>query len=226
MRILKTTFFLLILFSLSSCLEIIDDISLNSDGSGTFKYTINLSASKARVNSILNLDSLDGKKVPSIDEIKTKITSFKNNLENQEGISNVTIESDYENFFFRLICDFESVTKLQNGLKVVIEEESNESDIPELDHTWLTWDGNKLVRSIPEFTVKKAKELSADDIELLKLGTYTSISRFPRNVLKCDNTAATISKNNLNVMIKTNPYALSQNTNLLENTIYLVTNKN
>jgi hypothetical protein len=226
MRILKTIFLLSILFSLSSCLEIIDDISLNTDGSGTFKYTVNLSASKSRVNSILSLDSLDGKKVPSIDEIKTKIASFKNNLENQEGISNVTIESDYENYFFRLTCDFESVTKLQNGLKVVIEEESNESDIPELDHTWLSWDGTKLVRSIPEFTVKKAKELSAEDIEMLKLGTYTSISRFPRNVLKCDNASSTISKNNLNVMIKTNPYALSQNTNLLENTIYLVPNKN
>ncbi len=226
MRILKTTLLLSILFSLSSCLEIIDDVSLNTDGSGTFKYTVNLSSSKSRVNSILSLDSLDGKKVPSIDEIKTKVSSFKTNLENQEGISNVTIESDYENFFFRLTCDFESVAKLQNGLKIVIEEETNETDIPELDHSWLSWDGTKLVRSIPEITIKKAKELSAEDIEMLKLGTYTSISRFPRNVLKCDNTSATISKNNLNVMIKTNPYALSQNANLLENTIYLVPNKN
>jgi hypothetical protein len=226
MNIFKTTLILSLLFSLTSCLEIIDDISLNADGSGTFKYTINLSSSKSRVNSILNLDSLDGKKVPSIDEIKTRISSFKTNLENQEGVSNVTIETDYENFFFRLTCNFESVTALQDGLKKVIEDETSENDIPELEHNWLSWDGSKLVRSIPEITIKKAKELSSEDIELLKLGTYTSISRFPRNVLKCDNLSATISKNYLNVMIKTNPYALSQNSNLLENTIYLVPNKN
>ncbi len=226
MRFLKTFLILFLVFGLSSCLEIIDDISLNADGSGTFKYTLNLSSSKTRVNTILSLDSLDGKKVPSIDELKTKISSFKTNLENQVGISNVTIESDFLNFFFRLTCDFESVTELQDGLKKAIEDELDETDIPELEHTWLSWDGSKLVRSIPEITVKKAKELSAEDIELLKLGTYTSISRFPRNVLKCDNASATISKNYLNVMIKTNPYALSQNANLLENTIYLVPNKN
>jgi hypothetical protein len=127
---MKTILFFFLIFGLSSCLEIIDDITINADGSGTFKYTLNLSASKSRVNTILSLDSLDGKKVPSIDELKTKITSFKTNLENQEGVSNVTIESDFVNFFFRLTCDFESVTKLQDGLKKAIEDESDETNIP------------------------------------------------------------------------------------------------
>jgi hypothetical protein len=212
--------------SLTSCIDIIDDITLNADGSGTFKYTINLSASKTKVKSILALDSLDGKKVPSIEEIKAKVLSFRTNLEKQSGISNVKIEEDYDNYFFRLSCDFTSVMALQEALTTVIELVSNEKNVPELQHQWLAWDGTKLVRSIPEITIKKTKELQQEDIDLLKLGSYTSISRFPRVVEKCDNPAAAISKNNLNVMIKTNPYALSQNTSLLENTIYLVPNKN
>ena len=41
------------------------------------KYTVNLSSSKVKIGSILALDSLDGKKVPSLDEIKQKVTEFK-----------------------------------------------------------------------------------------------------------------------------------------------------
>ena len=49
-----------------------DELTIHDDGSGTLKYAINLSSSRVKVNSILALDSLDGKKVPSIDEIKAK----------------------------------------------------------------------------------------------------------------------------------------------------------
>ena len=55
----------------TSCIEISDDLTLNNDGSGTLRYKINLSASKVKVNSILALDSLDGKPVPS----KTQISA-------------------------------------------------------------------------------------------------------------------------------------------------------
>jgi hypothetical protein len=213
-------------FGLTSCIEIIDDISLNNDGSGTLKYTINLSSSKVKINSILALDSLDGKKVPSIPEIEERIASFKKKLSAKTGISNVTIESNFTDYIFKLQCDFTSLTTLQNALKDVIEEESKEKNIPELEHNWLSWDGTKMTRSIPEITVKKTKELKTEDIELMKQGNYTSITRFERPVEKFDNSAAVLSKNKMAVMIKTNPYALTQNSNILENVIYLSPIKN
>ena len=64
---------LLLLFIMPSCIEILDDIKFNIDGSGTFKYTVNLSSSQVKLNSILALDSLDGKKVPSLPEIQEKM---------------------------------------------------------------------------------------------------------------------------------------------------------
>jgi hypothetical protein len=72
--------YLLLIFTLTSCVEIIDDIKLNLDGSGVFKYTINLSQSKTSVTSILALDSLDGKKVMKLPEIKENIKTFKEHL--------------------------------------------------------------------------------------------------------------------------------------------------
>jgi hypothetical protein len=221
-------YFLLVAFSFSlhSCIEIIDDVSLNSDGSGTLKYTINLSASKVKINSILALDSLDGRRIPSMDEIKSRVARFQASLEAKPGISNVSIESNYTDFFFRLTCDFQSLDQLQNALSETIKEESEEKNIPELDHKWLSWDGNKLTRSIPEITLQKTKSLKQEDLELLKQGNYTCISRFSRLVDRFDNSQAVLSKNKMAVMVKTNAYSLTQNPNLLENTIYLLPGRN
>jgi hypothetical protein len=226
MKLCYTLLVFLSFFGLTSCIEIIDDITLKNDGSGTLKYTINLSESKVKINSILALDSLDGKKVPSIPEMEERIASFKKKLSAKTGISNVTIESNFTNYIFKLQCDFTNVVALQNALKDVIEEESKEKNIPELDQNWLSWDGSKMTRSIPEITVKKTKEIKTEDIELMKQGNYTSITRFERAVEKFDNAAAVLSKNKMAVMIKTNPYALTQNSNILENSIYLSPIKN
>jgi hypothetical protein len=59
MRYFKFFLSALILFSFTSCIEIIDDVTVKNDGSGSMKYTINLSASKVKINTILALDSLD-----------------------------------------------------------------------------------------------------------------------------------------------------------------------
>ncbi len=219
-------FILIILLGLSSCIEIIDDLSLKSDGSGTFKYSVNLSSSKIKVNSILALDSIDGKKVPNIDDIKQKIDQFIKTLDAQNGISNVKVEENYTDFIFKFQCDFTSVFTLQDGLKQSIVILSKEKSIPQLDHNWLTWDGNKLVRSIPEITGKKINEINDSDIELLKKGSYTSITRFDKAVEKFENQAAQLSKSKMAIMVKTDTYRLKENQDILENTIYLTTSKN
>ncbi len=219
-------FIFLLLIGLSSCIEIIDDLSLKSDGSGTFKYTVNLSSSKIKVNSILALDSIDGKKVPSIDDIKQKIDQFVKTLDAQNGISNVKVEENYTDFIFKFQCDFTSVSTLQEGLKQSIVILTKEKSIPQLEHNWLTWEENKLVRSIPEITGKKINEIEEADIELLKKGTYTSITRFDKTVEKFENKAAQLSKSKMAVMVKTDTYRLKENQDILENTIYLTTSKN
>lgn len=215
-----------LLFVLSSCIEIIDDLSVKSDGTGTLKYTVNLSSSKVKVNSILALDSLDGKKVPSIEEIKGKIDQFVKTLDAQNGISNVKVDANYTDYIFKFHCDFGSVSQLQDGLKNAIVILSKEKSIAQLDHNWLSWDGTKLVRSIPEITGRKIKELNDSDVEQLKKGTYTSITRFDRMVEKSENREAQLSKSKLAVMVKTDTYRLKENQDVLENIIYLSPLKN
>lgn len=210
------------LFSLTSCIEILDDLTLNNDGSGTFRYSINLSSSKVKVNSILALDSLDGKKVPSIDEISKKIKAVVDQLKEQEGISNVQMESNYDDFIFKLQCDFTSTKVLQEAITTIIKSEAKNNDF---ETPWLTYDDDKLIRSIPQFTIEKTNQLKKEDAELLKAGSYTSITRFERDVESYENESAKKSKNNKAVMLRTNTHSLSQNPSLLDNTIYLTKEK-
>lgn len=213
---------LVIPICLSSCVEIIDDLSLNADGSGTFKYTINLSSSKVKVNGMLNLDSLNGKKVLKLPEIKAKINQFKTTLASQPGISNVKTETNDVEYIVKLSCDFTDVGKLQSAIKNSLA--SLDADIKnssDFSFNWISWDGTKLERSIPDFSQKQLKDLKQEDIDLLKTGNYTVISRFYKPVEKYDNSNASISKSRTAVMLKTNTFSLTKNSKILENTIYL-----
>lgn len=221
---MRSVYVILLLLSVSfltGCIEIIDDLTLNLDGSGTLKYNLNLSSSKVKINSILALDSLDGKKVPSIEEIKAKVIRIETMLNEQEGISNAEITSDYDNFIFRLSCDFNSVAELQSAMKTVIASESSNKSFPELDYNWLVFTDNTLQRSIPELTIKKSKEIKESDRALLRDGTYTSITRFQTEIDNFDNESAVLSANKKAIMIRTDPYSLTQNPQLLDNVIYL-----
>ena len=205
----------------SACIEISDDLTLNNDGSGTLRYKINLSASKVKVNSILALDSLDGKPVPSKAQISAKINEFVRILDAQVGISNVLVEENYTDFIFKFSCDFSSVRNLQDGIKLSIAQISNEKLTTAADKFWLSWDGNTLVRSIPAYVTQQIKNYKLEDAELLKQGIYTSIARFERPVASFENKLGTLSKNQMAVMVRTNTFELKENQHLLDNTIVL-----
>ena len=218
---MKIIYLLFILGLFTSCIEIWDDLTLNNDGSGTLRYKINLSESKVKVNSILALDSLDGKPVPSKAQISAKINEFVRILDAQVGISNVLVEENYTDFIFKFSCDFSSIRNLQDGIKLSIAQISNEKLTTAADQFWLSWDGNTLVRSIPSYITQQIKNYKLEDAEQLKEGVYTSIARFERPVASFENKLGTLSKNQMAVMVRTNTFELKENQHLLDNTIVL-----
>ncbi|HIP32191.1 MAG TPA: hypothetical protein EYG86_05470 [Crocinitomicaceae bacterium] len=221
MKILVYSIFTVLLFAFSACIEIIDDITINEDGSGTFKYTVNLSSSKVKINSILALDSLDGKKVPSLKQIQEKLTKIISELKKKDGITNVHFTSDYSNFIFKLNCDFNSLDELQIAIKDLAVKENNGKEIPELNHSWISYQNDSLVRSVPQITVAKTSKINQRDSDLLKEGHYTSITRFSKEVDSFSNGSAKLSKNKKAVMVRANPYLLTKKPQLLDNVIYL-----
>ncbi len=205
---------------LTSCVDIFDEIILHNDGSGTYKYTINLSASKLKINSVLALDSVDGQRVPKLPEIKEKIAFYKDLLMTKEGITNVKVDANYTDFVFKFSCDFASVSNLQAAVREIILAESKDKENPIINETWLSWDGKQLVRSIPNFQ-SPINRLKSEDQETLKKGHYISVCRFDREILKSDNSLAIISPSKTAVMVKASIYNVSNNHDLIKNTVSL-----
>jgi hypothetical protein len=222
---MKYILFFSLIFIFVSCIEINDDLKINSDGSGTFKYVVNLSESKTKLNTMLALDSLDGKKVPSLDEIKEIIAEYKMKIASKNGISNVSVETDFTNFILRFSCDFDDVVSLQKAIREIAIEKDKKQEFKEINHTWLEFEDNKLIRSVPNLTTETIQKLKKEDSEALKNGKYTSVTRFDKEIEKCENPKAIISKNGTACMIKTSPYLLLKNLDILENTIYLSSSK-
>lgn len=209
---------LLLLISVSSCVDIFDDIAIHEDGSGTYKYTINLSASKIKINSILALDSIDGKRVPTLEEIKERIEGYREKLEEKEGVSNVKVDANYDDFIFKISLDFESVAQLQNAVRNLVKEESDDKENPLFNENWLTWDGKQLIRSVPNFQ-SPIHRLKPEDQEAMKSGKYISVSRFDKPVLKCDHPQAQISQSKTAVMVKSTTFNVASNPLILKSTI-------
>ena len=201
-----------------------DELIIHDDGSGTLKYAINLSSSRVKVNSILALDSLDGKKVPSIEDIKTKVSLFKKTLSLQNGISNISISENYVDFIFKFECDFTSIDLLQEGLRKTFSITLNDKSILASDFSWLFWDSKVLERSVPSIATNKLNGITENDLSLLKTGTYTSITRFDRGVERFENPLSKLSKDKKALMLRTDTYSLKEKHSLLENTIYLIPN--
>ena len=224
MNKLVSLLFVFCLLVFQSCIEIMDELTIHDDGSGTLKYAINLSSSRVKVNSILALDSLDGKKVPSIEEIKTKVSLFKKTLSLQNGVSNISISENYVDFIFKFECDFVSIDLLQEGLRKSFSLVLNDKPILVSDFYWLFWDSKVLERSVPSIATNKLNGITENDLSLLKTGTYTSITRFDRGVERFENPLSKLSKDKKALMLRTDTYSLKEKHSLLENTIYLIPN--
>lgn len=210
----------------SSCLEILDDISFNIDGSGTFKYTVNLSSSQVKLNSILALDSIDGKKVPSINEIQEKIEVFTELLSAQEGISNVYIDTNYQQFIFKIQCDFSNVIDLQRGFESSLKETLTQLENEEIAYEWITWDGQVMVRKVPDLDRWSLPSIKSEDSELLKKGYYTSITRFENKVNYFENPAAKLSKNERAVMLRKSAFEVFNDHKVMDNIIHVDSTRN
>jgi len=219
---IKLKFFLYIscLFLTQSCIDIIDELTIHNDGSGTFRYSINLSSSKAKVNSVLALDSLNGRAVPSKEEIKNNIANFKHILSKKKGISQLHIQEDYTNYLFKIQLDFSNIVTLQTAIKETINEcYAGTSSIQYNEQEWITQYNNQLIRHTPQTIIYNIKKLERNDAEQLRLGNYTSITRFDNEIQEFENPLGQLSKNKKALLIQSNIYSLLHDPQIIDNII-------
>ncbi|WP_118974185.1 hypothetical protein [Taibaiella koreensis] len=184
----------------SSCFEIIEEISMNADGSGAMTITLNLSQSRNKVSSVLMMDSINGYKVPSRAKIKQEMDEAVARLKKMPGISNVSSKTDFNNYIASISFSFREAGNINNISREILEAQKIKTS------TISTYSYNKATatfsRDYKYYTAAKTEfnKLKKEDKDVFKTATYTGIYRFSNTVMRQTNPKARISKNGKAVM--------------------------
>lgn len=222
LKSMKYLFLTFLIVSLSSCFEIIEEVNVNNDGSGALSYTVNLSQSRTKINSLMMLDSLNGYKIPDENDIRLKINEVLNLIEKTEGISNLTQKLNFQDFVFEFSCDFADPNALNEATKIVKSVyEINDPYANSDDHFTFNSSSKSFRRKgdySGEADLDKVKE---EDLALLKNAEFTGIYRFQSEIYSASNTGTRISPNRKAAMMKAKVLDLMTKKQNIENIITL-----
>lgn len=216
-------YFILILLTcvFSSCFQIIEEINVAANGSGTVNLTVNLSASKTKVASIMLLDSVNGYKVPSKQKIQKEMDEVVAYLKNSPGISNVKKTVDLENYVASVSFAFKNISNINNvnqnvlkKMKIKAVSNSSYSYSPETNTFQRNYAHTK--EALTEYN-----KLKPEVKNVFKEASYTSIYRFEKLVSTCSNPLAKVSKTKKAVMLNTGMLGLINGKTNISNKIIL-----
>ena len=218
----KSFLTLIMLCSLTSCFEVIDEIDLKKDGSGEFLLTLNMSKSKTKIESIMLMDSFRGHKVPTKDDVEKYIDDLVVLLNESEGISNVEQTIDFDEFIFTLGFHFSSVENINTAIDKLASKDTKNSDSFNLRFAY-----NKSTKEFSRYYEPNSENkvdyenLEEEDKNTINEAIFVSICRFEYNVSSCSNTKAKISKSGNAVMMRSSAINILKGNTKISNTIQL-----
>lgn len=200
-------FYIVLLFAilipaLSSCFQVIEEITMRNDGTGDVMLTINLSQSKTKVASVMLLDSVQGYKVPSKQKIQQELNEAVAYLKKSPGISNVISSTDFNNYIATISFTFRDVANINNITKNILAQQK----IKATNNSYYSYNRDTKIFSRKYQAVSTAKmefnKLKNQDKAVFNTATYTSIYRFESVVTSTTNPASNLSKSKKAVMLK------------------------
>ena len=198
-------------FLFSSCFHITEKVKHNSNNSGDYQLVIDFSESWLKVKSAMYLEEVDGVSIPSEEEIKQKLSQFKNNAQKIKDLSDVKTSYDFKNYVFKVSFKYATVEALNKALNTMNSKEK-------FIHFSID---NQIFKRNASFPLPKNLVKNDDKKEDLLNATITSVYTFEKPVLKVENNESKVSKTKKTVFLKQNIWNTLKNTNLLNNTITL-----
>lgn len=194
----KILIILTVIITLSSCFEVVEDITIREDNSGSFKLTANFSQSTSTLNTIMALDSAFGISVPQKSTIKESIQKSEVKLRSTVGITNVNSTMDFENYLFTISYDFKDQYSLNVSFIEVAKLFDKNATIPyqpfEISST--SFKRNHQA----DLTEHQKKTLTKKFSEGLEKANYISVYRFPNEVQSKSNSKSILAKNKKTVV--------------------------
>ncbi|RYF91612.1 MAG: hypothetical protein EOO03_00965 [Chitinophagaceae bacterium] len=205
---------------LSSCFQVLEEVTLKNDGSGQMQLTLNFSQSRSKLASIMLMDSLNGHKIPTEKDIREFMNETVDYLKKSKGISNVRQSLDLKNYIATVNFHFQDLANINGLTKKLLEKEKNKAPV----NSYVFEKASSQVKRIYQYSPAMKKEydkLKPKDREVFKTAGFTSIFRFDKTITASSNKAATISPSGKAIMIKTTALGLIFGTANISNNIQL-----
>lgn len=185
---------LALVFLFSSCLELKEEVYFKNNESGTFKFTINLSAIKDMVDMISQFSGES--KEEMTDDVNDGFKDAETELKSIAGISNIKSINDQENLVFGISYDFKNMAALNKAMHKTFQNDELKNPI------FFTYSKNKIERLDPLNIQKRIdEEVSEEDIQIPGLDPtaffsrmkYTAEYSFEKKVSKASNDLSKLS---------------------------------
>ncbi len=199
---LKTILFsIFLIISLTSCFEIIEQVKVKKDGSGTLKLIINISQSKERLDKILSQERINGLIIPTKDTIRYHFDEIEKKIKSTKGLTLQQLEKDFSNYIFTLVVDFKNIDQvnilLQNIHNTFARTESKEIPFK------LTIDSNSFKQEINKDYIRKLDDnISGFNFSELTEANITTILQFENTIAAINILEGKTSKSKRSALIK------------------------
>lgn len=200
MKVLRFLILLILPLGLTSCLEILEEVNMNTDGSGALTLTINASQSKGQLDNLLTKDSIYGVKIPSRKDVEISLAEVTGKIKSINGISNVSVNRDWTNYILTVKCNFQNVAALNSAINNIWL--LYDKKLP-VNSSYFTYSKGKFKRSFDQNLVKDLdKKLGPQEKEILHKSNYTMIYRFGNEIKSHTNQSAVLSKSKKAIILK------------------------
>ena len=202
---------------LSGCFEMVEEVTYKDANSGVYTLTMNCSKSKARLKTLMALDSFLGVKVPNQARINAYFNAIANAAKKTDGISKVTTTRDFENFIFTFSCAFDKTENLNKAINDAARACARKKAIPHLDVFSMSSAAFTRYATPNDSLARRARNNA--NLKLLAGASIVSIYRFTKEVKSVSNAKAKISPDKKAVMLKQDITDIMSTPSLFTNTI-------
>jgi hypothetical protein len=216
----KIGLYLVLLCGLTSCFEIVEDVTFRKNGSGVLKLIINLSQSKNEINTLMKLDSNSGYRIPREKEINSYLDKAIITLKATPGLSKIVLRRDFTNWVFEIETEFNNTKSLEEGMKAIYSEFSGGKQFSFRNK--LIYNDKSLEREMEPFDENVKKQLNKPtEKKIFARAKYTTIYHFENQVLTYSNKRAKLSPSKKAIMLQTNVLNLINGIESIQNNIKL-----
>ena len=168
------------------------------------------------------VDSINGHKVPSKEEINNRIKEVATIAEHTPGIKDVKTQQDFTNFVFSFRCSFTDINALNTLMEEMRKKYQKQNYNGSVTKHFEYDKKAKVYTRNGNYSIGDAySQLRNVDKNVVNKANVVSISRFSSEVTNITNTHATIAPTKKAVMLKVNAADLIKGTQNISNKITL-----